>query len=214
MAGIKLDQRNLGNGEFRCEHIVLTTPELIQLPKVLNHVGLNVKPGQESQCAPEFLDRMKVRGELAGGEPPLPRRPDLAHLSDLAQRVGNDQLKAILDRKDQLAQETKDWQKRAERIAERRLCWEALQALLEHAGTHPEAAAVRTEAQAIEDHRGLLNDPDPVPGMVEALTQSLRSALNTAYARCQMLQNDGWSLLGASDTWNRLSAEDRDDLSG
>jgi hypothetical protein len=50
--------------------------------------------------------------------------------------------------------------------------------------------------------------------MVEALTQSLRSALNTAYARCQMLQNDGWSLLGASDTWNRLSAEDRDDLSG
>ena len=213
LAGTKLDQKNLGNVEFRCEHIVLTTPELIQLRKVLNHVGLNVKPGQESQCAPGFLDRMKALGELAGGEPPLPRRPDLTHLSDLTQRVGNDQLKAILERKDQLVQEIKDWQKRAESIAERRPRWEALQALLEHAGTHPEAAAVRTEAEAIEEHRGLLNDPDPVPGMVEALTHSLRSALNAAYARCQVLQKEGSSSLSASDTWNRLTAEDRDDLS-
>ncbi len=213
LAGTKLDQKNLGNVEFRCEHIVLTTPELIQLRKVLNHVGSNVKPGQESQCAPGFLDRMKALGELAGGEPPLPRRPDLTHLSDLTQRVGNDQLKAILERKDQLVHEIKDWQKRAESIAERRPRWEALQALLEHAGTHPEAAAVRAETEAIEEHRGLLNDPDPVPGIVEALTHSLRSALNAAYARCQVLQQEGSSSLSASDTWSRLTAEDRDDLS-
>ena len=43
LVGTKLDQKNLGNVEFRCEHIILTTPELIQLRKVLNHVGLNVK---------------------------------------------------------------------------------------------------------------------------------------------------------------------------
>jgi len=72
---------------------------------------------------------------------------------------------------------------------------------------------VRTEAEAIEEHRGLLNDPDPVPGMVEALTHSLRSALNAAYARCQVLQQEGSSSLCASDTWNRLTAADRDDLS-
>src|SRR5208337_2474406 len=187
--------------------------ELIQLRKVLNHVGLNVKPGQESQCAPEFLNRIKALGDLAGGEPPLPKRPDLTHLNDLTQRVGNDQLKAILERKDQFLQEIKAWQQRAEAIGQRQPRWNALQALLQHAGALPEGTAVRTEAQAIEEHRGLLNDPDPMPGMVETLTHSLRSALNAAYARCQVLQKEGSSTLSASDTWNRLTAEDRDDLS-
>jgi len=212
LAGTKLDQKNLGNVEFRCEHIVLATPELIQLRKVLNHVGLNVKPGQESQCAPEFLNRMKALGDLAGGEPPLPKRPDLTHLNDLTQRVGNDQLKAILERKDQFLQEIKAWQQRAEAIGQRQPRWNALQALLQHAGALPEGTAVRTEAQAIEEHRGLLNDPDPMPGMVETLTHSLRSALNTAYAQCQALQKEGFSSLGASDSWSRLSPEDRNEL--
>ena len=52
----------------------------------------------------------------------------------MANRVGNDQFKAIHEQKDQLGQEIKDWQKRAETIATRQPRWDALQALLQHAG--------------------------------------------------------------------------------
>jgi len=212
LAGTKLDQKNLGNVEFRCEHVVLTTSELIQVRKVLNLLGQNVKPGQESQSAPEFLSRMQALGERAGGDPPLPRRPDVTHISDLTQRAGNDQLKAILEGKDRLNQDIKDWKKRAETIAQRQPRWATLQFLLHHSGAVPESAALRAEAHAIEGHRGLLNDPDPVPSMVEALTQALRSALNTSHARCQTLQKEGFSTLSASGSWNQLPTGDRDDL--
>src|SRR5262249_47556423 len=152
--------------EFRVEHITLTKVELIGLRGLFGKVGPTVKPGQEAQAAAEFLIQMKALGEAAGGDAPRPKRPDLSHIQDLAQRVGNDQLKAIYEQRDRLTQEIADWKARSDKIAQREPRWQDLLALLHHADHLPIGTGVRSEVAAIEKNRSLLANPDPVPGMV------------------------------------------------
>jgi len=76
----------------------------------------------------------------------------------------------------------------------------------------PIGTGVRSEVAAIEQNRSLLASPDPVPAMVETVTQALRDALNEARARCEAADNEGVSSLDASETWKRLTSDDRKGL--
>jgi hypothetical protein len=205
----KLDQKNITTTEFRVEHVTLTKVELIQLRTLFKSILPNVTSGQESQSAQEFLNRMKAIGEMAGGDAPLPRRPDLTHVQELTQRVGNDQLKGILDHRERVAQEVANWKALAEKIAQRQPRWVQMNALLDHAASLPVAAEVRPEIAAIEQNRGLLTDPDQVPDIAEKLTSALRSALNQAHAACTSAHEVELASLEASATWQKLSPEQR-----
>ena len=94
-----------------------------------------------------------------GAMPRFPSRPPRTHLSDLANRVGNDQLKVIHEQKARLEKEIADWRKQAESIAQRQPRWKQLTALLDHAADLPVAAEVQPEAKAIEQNRSLLVQP-------------------------------------------------------
>ncbi len=48
---------------------------------------------------------------------------------------------------------------------------------------------IRAEVAAIKQNRSLLANPDPVPGMIETVTQALRDALNEARARVRRSQD-------------------------
>jgi hypothetical protein len=87
----KIDQKTIATTEFRVENVTLSKVELIKIRGLLQKVGLNVPPNQESAKVGEFLARMRARAEESGGEPPRPKRPDTSHLDDIAGRVGNDQ---------------------------------------------------------------------------------------------------------------------------
>jgi hypothetical protein len=208
----KLDQKNLTTTEFRVEHVTITKVELIQLRGLFGKIGMTVPPGGEASAAAEFLNRLEVLGESAGGDAPLPERPDLSHVQDLVQRIGNDQLKAIYEARERLAVEAAAWKASAEKIAQREPRWRDLHALLKHADDLPVAAEIRPEVAAIEQHRSLLTDPDPVPHIVEKLTAGLRSALNQAHAACSSAHEDGLASLEASATWQKLSPEQRYEL--
>lgn len=205
----RLDQKNIAAADFRVENITLSKVQLIALRTLFKTVGLNVQPGQEPLGAPDFLTRMNTRAEKAGGSPPLPERPDTTHLEDMANRVGNDQLKTIHDQLARLTQEAGDWQKKQDVIAQREPCWRNLKALLAHATDLPVAASIQGEVEAIEQQRRLLANPDPVPGLVDKLTQALRDALNLAHSHCKQLNHDGHQALTSSPTWAQLPAVDR-----
>jgi hypothetical protein len=208
----KLEQKNITTSEFRVEHITLSKVELIGLRGLFGKVGPTVKPGQEAQAAAEVLSKLKALGEKAGGDAPMPKRPDLSHIQDLAQRVGNDQLKAIYNQLDRLTREVTDWKACADKIAQREPRWRDLLALLDHADHLPIGTQVRFEVAAIKQNRGLLADPDPVPGMVETVTQALRDALKEARTSCEETRNEGLSSLDASETWKKLKPDDRERL--
>ncbi len=177
----KLDQKNIPTIEFRDETNTLTTVQLIKLRALFKTLGLNTQTNYESVDASKFLERLAKLADDAGGEPPLPKRPGTSDLDDLANRVGNDQLKAILDLSEQLTKEIGDWQKRKKKIEERQPHWTTLKALLTHAADLPTGAEVQPEVDAIEQNRGLLKDPDPVPGLLEKTTEALRQAITDAW---------------------------------
>ncbi|MBA4188926.1 MAG: BREX system P-loop protein BrxC [Planctomycetaceae bacterium] len=207
-----LDQKNIAAAEFRVESITLTTVELIALRTLFKKGGFNTTPGQESAHAAEFLAKLVKLAEEAGGDPPLPKQPGTTHLSDLAGRVGNDQLKAIHDAKDRLGQEVTEWQLVKELITKRFPRWRQLTALLHHAADLPVAAEVRPEVEAVEANRTLLADPDPVPGLVGKLADALRVALKQTHSACTSAHDAGMAALDASLVWQKLLPQQRYDL--
>lgn len=207
-----LDQKNIAAAEFRVESIILTKVELINLRTLFKNGGFNTTPSQESAHAAEFLARLVKLADEAGGDPPLPKQPDTAHLTDLAGRVGNDQLKAVHDAKDRLGQEVAEWQRVKELIAKRLPRWRQLSALIHHAADLPVAAEVRPEVEAVETNRTLLANPDPVPGLVDKLTDALRATLKQTHTACTSSHEAGMAALDASPVWQRLTPEQRYEL--
>jgi hypothetical protein len=224
----KLDHTSITTAEFRVEIVQpLSAPQLIEIRRVFKAIGLNTQPGQESVHALEFLTRMHRLAEGAGGDAPLPKCPDTSHLTDMSNRVGNDQLKVIHENKDRLIKEIADWQKRRDLIGKREPLWKQLTALLAHATVsqafqpdshdsqagkpdlHQVATEVQAEVKAIEDHRRLLDNPDPVPGMVAKLTEALRKALNEAHAACAVSHEKGMGELETNVTWQKLTPDQR-----
>jgi hypothetical protein len=208
----KLDQKNISAAEFRCETITLSKVQLIAIRGVYKAIGLNSQPGQESLHAPDFLNRLTRLAEVAGGDPPLPKGPDTNHITDIANRVGNDQLKAIHENKDQLTKQIADWQRDRDLIEQRLPRWTQLVALLKFATDLPVAAEVEPEVSAIEQHRKLLANPDPVPGMVEKLTSALRTALNDAHAKFSAEHEARITALVETPAWKQITQPQRYDI--
>ena len=210
----KLDQKNIANAEFRCETVKLSKVQLIAIRSVYKAIGLNTQPGQESLHAPEFLNRLTRLADLAGGDAPRPKCPDTSHVADIANRVGNDQLKAIFDAKDQLTKQITDWQNDRDLIAERLPRWTQLTSLLKFAADLPVAAEVQPEVTAIEKDRKLLANPDPVPGIVDKLTSALRTALNEAHDKFATDYEARMNTLTESPDWKQIEQPKRHEILG
>ena len=210
----KLDQKNIAAVEFRVENIKLTAEQLRAIRVLFKKLDLNTQTGQEAVDANKFLTRLTDLAKSAGGEAPLPKCPDTAHVTDMANRVGNDQLKALHDGKEQLTQPVAEWQTTRDLIQQRHPLWNQLVAMLKFATDLPVAAAIQPEVAAIEQHRKLLANPDPVPGMVEKLTGALRAALNEAHAKFSSDYEARLTTLTESPTWKQITQPQRHEILG
>ena len=208
----KLDQKSIAAVEFRVENVKLSKAELIALRGLFQKVGLTTQPDQEAAHAVEFLTRLTKLAEAAGGDAPLPKPPDTAHLVDITNRVGNEQLKMLHKHKDRLGLEIAEWQTRRGLVAQRHPRWRELRSLLDHAADLAVAAEVRPEVAAIEQHRGLLADPNPVPTLTAKVAAALRGALNDAHAACVKGHDAGMASLEASANWQQLEPVQRYEL--
>ena len=208
----KLDQKNITAADFRCETITLSKVQLIAIRGIYKAIGLNSQPGQESLHAPDFLNRLIRLAEAAGGEAPLPKCPDTNPLTDIANRVGNDQLKAIFDSKDQFTRQITEWQANRDLIAQRLPKWNQLVALLKFAADLPVATEIQPEVTAIEQGRKLLAKPDPVPTLIEKVTSALRTELKEAHAKISKDHDERLTVLTESPTWNTITQPQRFDI--
>jgi hypothetical protein len=210
----KLDQKNIPSTEFRCEIIKLSADQLRAIRVLFKKLDLNTQTGQEAIDTHKFLNRLTELADAAGGEVPIPKCPDTSHITDIANRVGNEQLKAIFDNKDQLTKQITGWQSDRDLIAQRFPRWTQLVALLKFANDLPVAAEVQPEVAAIEKDRKLLANPDPVPGMVEKLTSALRTALNEARAKFTADYEARLEALTESPTWKQIAQPQRHEILG
>jgi hypothetical protein len=205
----QLDQSKIGPAQFRVENRPLSAPEKVKLRKLFQAVGINCKPNEEVTAADRFLRELEDRAAKAGGEAPLPARPDTTHVSDLSQLTGNEQLAALLAVGDRLTDEARQWEEAAELATKRAPRWQSLQRLSAFAEGLPVVSEVRPQVDAILQQRCLLGDPDPVPPLCDRLTQVLRENLVQAQQAYQKTHQEEMESLAATEPWQKLPDDQR-----
>lgn len=208
----QLDQGNIGVVDFRLESAMVTVQQRLALRKLFQEVGIQAVPNEEANAAPEFLNKMKELAKRAGGDPPLPAPPNPPLLSDLSGLVGNEQLVAIYEAREELSRWRAEWSQRADLIGKRLPRWQTLEKLAEHARTLPVAAEFASQIEAVRTNRTLLNDPDPVVPLVSLLCQTLREALRQAreaYAERYRAEKEK---LETMEVWKSLTPEQQDGI--
>ena len=146
----------------------------------------------------------------AGGETPLPERPDTSHLLDLQSLAGNEQLVGILNRHDEILQNIEDWTKAGD-LAERRLpAYQRLQALARYADGLDAAREVQPQVEAIRANRSLLGATDPVLDLIKTLADALRAALTEAEKHHAKVFDEESAQLESAESWQQIEQSDRD----
>lgn len=207
-----LDRRQIGKVTFKVESTTLTAKQRLETRKIIASMEIQVKSNEEQQAIPDFLKKMEELADLAGGEAPKPERPDTAFLDDIRRSSGNEQILAVYNARDELAQSINAWKGLAGKTEQRWPAWETLQALLAKAGEFKPAKEVRVQADAIIKGRLLLAGPDPVQPLLASLVQELRGELKRLNDEYDREFNGGMARLKADANWDKVDPDQRHQL--
>ena len=208
----QLDQAKVPTIDFRAEHATVDTKQRLKLRKLFQDAGVACKPNEESEAAGRMLKQLGELARDAGGDAPLPVRPDTRHLAELEILAGNEQLLAVLERHDQLVANFDEWSRAGRLAAERLPAFERLRALTGYAQGLDVTRDVGPQIEAIIADRRLLDALDPVPGLASKLTDALRSEL----AEAQKRHDETWAgeqrRLEEAESWRQVEPKDRNDI--
>ena len=203
----QIAQSQIGVLEFRSETKIVSAGQRIQVRKLIQDMGLPVKPGEEAEAIPRILQHLADLATDAGGPPPLPERPSAAMLHELQALSGNEQFVAVYEARASLLDSFKAWSKAKTLREERRPAWETLQRLLAHAAGRHILQQVRPQVDAILGQRLLLAEPDPVKPLVDELCSDLRQALQVARDMVIEVRARELKAMEATAEWNKLDDE-------
>lgn len=210
----QLDQQSLGKARFYLQEVRLTTKEKLAVRGVYGIADVSAQSGQEEAKAVEFLDAIENKVLQSGGEAPLPPPVSSTLLQELRQKSGPEQLKAILEAKEQL-QELWDQACSLGALKEKRQPgWERLQALLHQAQGLPVHQELEPQVEAIRSQRSLL-DPttDFVTPLLQQLEQALTAELEQAQQQVSQVVAAELQQLQASAEWQGLPEAERSRIS-
>ena len=206
----QLDQAKVSSTDFRVESATIDTRQRLKVRKLFQTVGVACKPNEEAVAAGEFLTRLSELARGAGGEDPLPERPDTHHLLDLQSLAGNEQLVGILNLHGELIKNIGDWVKACD-LAEKRLpAYTRLVSLARHADELESAKEAQLQIEAITTNRSLLDATDPVPNLTKVLADALRSTLVQAEKHYSEIYGEERQRLEAAESWQKINQADRD----
>jgi hypothetical protein len=207
--GKALPQNQVGVASFYVDVPPLNVQQRLDLKALFQKTGVTTQNGKESEAAAEFLKKLLILAESAGGSAPRPQTPDTKEIRTLQMLSGNAQLLKIHEGKDDLASQLAAWKKSADAITKRWPVWERLLDFHNFATGLPEADVCAKSITAITDGRGLLAEPDPLPELTKQLTAALRLALGKLQDDLATAFKAGNAKLAASQVWNGLTDEQR-----
>jgi hypothetical protein len=207
-----LDRAKLTQTSFRRESINITPIQLIKIRKLFDAVGVPCQPKEELNRMPALLAKLREQASKAGGPAPAPETPKLTVIDAIEAQSGNAQLLELFTRHDEVLALSQGWTKTAAEIEKRMLAWLKLGDLLRHAKALGPYTKLKAEADAIEAHRSLLADPDPVRPLLDRAVDLLRKALNAKLEAFQQGFAQQQGLLEQDADWNKLGNTQRDEL--
>ena len=204
------DTNTIGSADFERESNVVTLDQKLALRSLAKDIlGLNVKAGEETEAVRRVLDELKDLAASAGGEAPLPARPDTDEIERLRQYVGNKQLTETYGARDELRVLFTDWTRRKKFTGERWPRWERVNELAKQATGLPVAAESGPAIKGILDNRLLLDENDPTSDIRRKLSDALRAAVTQAHGALESARAEAVRTLEATVEWPQLSPEQR-----
>lgn len=200
----ELDQRKIGQADFRVEHPVLTATQKLRIKKLFQTAGYKFTPGDEAVAAPGFVAFLKALAQSAGGNAPAPAAPQAPAVTALEGLTGNDLLFGLHEGADTLAQHVAEWKATADKIAQRRPRFGLAEQLLEYATGIEGMDSQASTLAAIRTNRTLLDDPDPTASVLKAVGTALRTALADAHAHYGAVLTTEQAALDDHPVWQAL----------
>ena len=200
----EMDRKSIGKSLFKVESATVTTPQRIQIRKLLQSVGITANQGEELSVMGTFIDKITQLADSAGGEAPKPEPVDKSTIDEIRLANGNEQLLTVYGRRDELKAALTAWSETAKKIEQRLPAWSQLEQLLAHAGNIKAAEDARKQADAIKNKRLLLTDPDPVLPLVKSVENTLRAELTAKHAVYKQRLADEQEHLDSDTSWQQL----------
>ena len=206
----QLDQAKVSSTDFRVESATIDTCQRLKVRKLFQTAEVACNPNEEGITAGDFLSKLRELAHGAGGEAPLPQRPDTSHLLDLQSLAGNERLVGILNRHDELGKNIDDWTKAHDLVEKRLLSHKRLESLARHAEGLDAANEAQPQIEAIAANRSLLDATDPVLDLTKVLADALRVALASEEKHYLEIYDSEFGRLEAADSWQKIAHADRD----
>ena len=206
-----LERRVLNQINLKQETAQVGVQQRIEIRGLMTSVQIAVKPNQELDMVPAFLEKVKEIAQSAGGDGPKPEIPDLSFLKAIEDSSGNDQLLGIHVIREELQENLEKWQVRAGKIATRLRGWETLENLLFQA-QDLDVSAYQIQTDKIRQDRLLLQDPDPVSPLTKSVSQFLQVELNKLKEKFDEAYKAVDDRLAGDENWGKLNPQQHEDL--
>lgn len=204
----ELPATQIGKATFFKEDEPPTKQEQLAVRGVLTEAKVPYTPGKEGAAISGLVQHVLDLAAQAGGPAPLPEPPDTSYVDGIAALAGNQQVRAVAQRAEQLRQDIREWSAAGEQRVSREAAWRMLDRMLVHAASL-DIAAVKSQRDAIEANRLLLESPDPVSPLVKELSAALRAAVLDAANLAKEGQSKAVAAIEATSEWQRLDPADR-----
>lgn len=207
-----LEQSAIGPTEFRVDHPPIAAGDKVRLRALFQKAGVKCQSNDDVEIkSGEFLIAVLALAQGGGGDAPLPELPNINYIKALQASFGNEQLSEILAQYTTIDADIASWSKRASLAKQRSARWDALQSLLSHAekGGIPEATDIRTQVDAIIEHRQLLDPTDPVPPLANSICAALRKKLTALAAHAATVHEQQAAAIGADSAWKTLGDKNK-----
>ena len=204
---VNLNATQLGTCTFAPETRVPSATERIAVRALGQALRLSVPSGEENNYLLTIVDRLAQIAEGAGGDAPAPLVPEVPGMDEFRSSTGNDLLAALAARHDELKPLIVQWQA-AKTEKENRLRDWGLATRLVSLGARGQQGAL----DAIRTARTLLAEPNPLPSLISAAAEDLRTQVNAAYAAWQQAWDAGEARLKADAAWEKMGPDKRREL--
>ena len=191
-------------------HVILGAKEKIAIRKLFQDGGISCPPNHEIfPYSNEYLDRLKTLAAQVSGDAPRPEPINIDFIKEIENKEGNERLLEIVQQKVDLQAKFSDWSAKAKLVREREPLWNLLGDLINHAPDEPEMEQLKNEAAAIRDNRLLLQEPDPIQPVLNAITENLVGILNSRKKQYNAIYDQKMTELQASEYFKKLTPEQK-----
>ena len=199
-----LPRQKLGVCTFRGETTIITIAQRMPVRGLLTDAGITFENNQEHLALTALLERLEAAAGMSGGEPPAPEPEKVPNIASYKSLSGNDLLAALAADATTLRNKLKAWKETAQTISARLPNWGLAERLVALG-----AIGQRGDIDDLRSERRLLAEPDPVPPLISASTETLRAKLNSAHTEWESAWQKGEQRLAEDPTWSKLSPEQK-----